>query len=224
MARSRRRRWPLLVGFLLIVAVAAAAAELLVRGLVEDRIAARVESEWGGTADAAVSSTLVLPQLLSDELSSVELDIRDAAYNSMTGISGHAELENVRWDGNDVSASRSRMEINVPAEGLEQAVSDSLPVDLTDVAISSLPESQQMELASGQQLAVTLLVTPSLEGDAVIIEIDDVQLGGSLPELDLGFGEGSTYSISELSDLPLGLSPTGLTVIDEGVLLTLDSG
>ncbi|NEE03739.1 LmeA family phospholipid-binding protein [Phytoactinopolyspora halotolerans] len=226
MARSRRRRsraWVWLV-VLLVLAALAVGAELLARAVVKDRIAAFVADEWGGTAEVSLGTSPVIPRLINRELATVEIDAQGLSYRSMTGASAHAELTDARWlGGNDISAASAVMDVDVPSEGLEQAIVDALPGQLVDVEVIPLPETEQLEVRAQPEGAATLVVTPGLDGDSVIAEIDEVDVGEQLPGLDVEIDQAGTYRISDLSGLPLGLRAQQLTVTGDGVSLNLDS-
>ncbi len=209
---------------LFVLAAMAVGAELLARALIKDRIEAFVSAEWGGTADASFGTTPILPGLFSRELSAVEIDAQGLSYGSMTGASAHAELTDAEWlGGNEISASRAHMEVDVPAEGLEGAIVDALPGGIVGVEVIPVPDSGQLELRAEPEGMATLLVTPGLDGDSVVAEVDDVDVGQEIPGFDVELAEPGTYEISDLSGLPLGLRATELSVTADGVSLTLDS-
>lgn len=208
---------------MLVLAALAIAAELATRELVKGFVADFVESEWGGTADVTLGTSPVLPELLSGELAAVTVTADDLSFEQLIGASARADLEDVRWNGGNVAASRAHVEVDVPAEGLERAVVDAIPGDLADVAVTPRPDSDQLELEDEPDGRVTMLVTPRVDGNVVVAAVDDVELAAELPDLDVGLDQADTYELADLSDLELGLRPTRIAVTELGVTLVLAS-
>lgn len=208
MTRPTRAR-VLLLALVPALAVVVIVAALVVRGRVEGRVAERLSCRFDGEADVSVSAWRSLTGLATGALGDVRVRIEDA----VAGADVDLVLRDVRRAGDGVDVGSADARIAVPLDGLE------LPLTAEDGHLVV-----RREVLGG---AIEVVLVPHLDGTRVTLEVASMrygereltgrfaeQLAGRLPEVDLA------------DRLPDGMTPTGLEVTDDALVVeaTLDAG
>ena len=225
--RRRRPRALLALGVTVVVLVTGAATEAVLRHRLTARVSDRVEESLGTEPDVSLGATPALWQLTQGSFSHVEVSGSDASYGELSGLAFDADLNGVRQEAGGLAVDGSRVRTVMS----KQALADSV-VRMTGgsasgqpPAVTTDPGSSELVLHTGPGQLVSVAMCPESDGDEIRLERDRVLVAGqSVPDETADRLLGDTPVGVDLSGLPLGLKPSGLSVTDQGLRVDLEGG
>lgn len=227
----RRRRWPWVVGILIVViALLVVAAEFLARSLLPGIVRGIVIEQLDLPADQELDVTaggILLPQLIGGRLDELRLQ---ADSITVGGITGAADVTatgvGVRGDSLDAAIGTIRIE-----ESQFTALLDGtdLPIDAIAFEGENVTATGAVSVL-GMSLPISLTALPGAEeGDVTLtpialrlggVEIDADQVADRLG--DLGQRITDTQRICIADRLPAGVTLTGLSIDGSEAVIALD--
>ncbi len=232
----RRRKWPwITLGAVLVILVAVAVvAEIVLRQVAHDQIAAQVASGLSlpadKTVDVEVGGGPMLFQLASGSLSEVSVSIDDVTFGQLRG-DVDAELTGVPLDASghvstiDLTLSMPESAMSALSGNLSGLPLDSITLDEPEIVTSS------HFTVFGIQVPIGMGLTPSVEGGALVFTPSSIRVAGSDFSADSlrnapGFGSLATRLLDQrpvcaVDGLPKGVALTDADVVGDQLVLKI---
>jgi hypothetical protein len=236
-APRRRRVWPwVLLGVVVLLALAAVAADALVRGIAEKAIAQELGSALEVPADTDVEVRIgggsVLLQALGGSLDRVDVAVDDLTLGTLTGDL-RLVAEGVPFDA--ASPTRElRVRYAIPESALAALTPEIAGVTIDDVAL----DGQEVVASGGATvfgaaLELGLGLTPSAVDGELAFEPTSIRIGGDrltaeqLRANPIFGGLADTLlqprRVCVADQLPAALTVTGLEVAGSELVATLEA-
>lgn len=230
-AAPRRRRWPLVVGVMLVLLAALlVTAEVLSRSIVAGVVRDSVIEHLDLPADQQLDVTtagLVVPQLLSGRLDTLELSSDAVTLGGITGAA-HVEARGVAVRGAGLDTASATMRIHADQFAVLLAGSE-LPVERVRVSEPHVTLAGALSLL-GYPVPVALTVEPAADAGELLLtpialEVGEVRWDAADVAGRWGAaGEqlSQTRRVCIADRLPRGVTLTGLRVIGDEVVVDVD--
>jgi hypothetical protein len=209
---------------LTVVLLAATAAELAARTMLQDRLATAAGRALGKDSTVDIDGGPALLALLDRHLDAVTISNDHATLGRIPDVSVRARLQDVRLTGEragTVAAVHAHVEI--PATSLQDLTGTNgsrLPV--TDVRLDEKADTITLGLGQGGLGQAT--VQPRLQDGRVALHLENAEiLGRPAPPRFLDRIQ-NTLTTRTDADYPLGLKATSLDVTTTGLSIGLDAG
>ncbi|MGF6821466.1 hypothetical protein M2317_000352 [Microbacterium sp. ZKA21] len=227
--QPKRKRWPWVVGGIVVVLIVlVVAAELIaravlpgiVRGIVIDQLDLPADQQLDVQAEG-----ILLPQLISGTLTDLKLSTDSVTIGEITGAVDVTAL-GVPLRGGDLESASGTVRID--QDQFEALLGDTdLPIDALTFEAPDVTASGSVDVL-GFSLPLALTATPGAEGGELTLTPVALLIGGV--ELnadqvsdrlgDLGARLTETQHICIADQLPAGLTLTGLTI--DGTAAVID--
>lgn len=227
----RRRGWVVTVAViaaLVLVVAGLIVADAVARQQARAAIAGQLQRGLGLDAPPQVElgGVSFLAQLATGRLESLQAQLPDARLGSITGDL-RISAQGVPLSGHGALSSAS-LTLAVPADQLEQLLSQASPVPLDSVALGngSVTLGTSLDLL-GVPVPVSLVVVPELQGTALRLRPDSVSVGGlqlNAQQLQARLGDAASaltagVSLCLADRIPAGVHPQSVVVTPAGVRL-----
>lgn len=204
----RRVVWFLVV--VVLLAGGAVAADVLVRGQTEDRIAQQTAETFdlAEQPEVTIPGMTFLPQLAGGTIAVVELRAAEATV-------GDVPLRDVVVELRDVDVAEPHTTREVTFRGLVPLEALTAELELSEGFVVVRSEVLGMPL--------TVRATPEADGRAVVVRLDSVEVGGIVvpaSELPAGLVDVLENFRVEVDALPERMVLDDVTVVEGGFLIT----
>lgn len=231
---EKKRRWPWLVGILIVITLAVGAwfaGEFIARGIVTTAIREQVVTQLSLPADQQIDIDLpgqVLPQLISGRIDDLTLSSENVAFGDLSGdIVVRAAGIPIRGDAPAESASATvtldEAQVQALLATIEDFPADTVAIDEPDIAVSMTLRVLALELPVGVGLAPSavaggLVLTPTTlrVADAEISAEALVDQFGAIARTVV-----RDWEVCTAQYLPAGVSLTDVSVQGQTVLADL---
>ncbi|MER8010341.1 LmeA family phospholipid-binding protein [Streptomyces sp. NPDC094149] len=209
---------------LTVVLLAATAAELAARTLLQDRLATAAGRALGKDSTVDIDGGPALLALLDRHLDAVTISNDHATLGRIPDVSVRARLQDVRLTGKRAgTVAAIHAAVEVPATSLQ---------DLTGTKVSRLPvtdvhldeKTDTITLGLGQASLGQATVQPRLEDGRVTLHLENAEVLGRPAPPRLVDRIQNTLTTRTAADYPLGLKATSLDVTPTGLSIGLDAG
>jgi hypothetical protein len=216
--RGRARRIVLIVGLVIVLAVAGTAAglETWARKHYSDCIATQLHQSLGTKVSVHFGWKPLLITNLDHNVGSLTVDSDDAQFGPAVGMKVHATLNNITLQGANATVGSSSTDAVWSDDGIAQTLNG--PVS----GVQSNPGAGTLDVKVLGGLA-DLQLRPRIVGNQ--IQVDTVNadvLGFGIPT-DLVSGIVKTMT-QGLQSYPLNMHPTQLTITNSGIDVKLSGG
>ncbi|TQJ85470.1 LmeA family phospholipid-binding protein [Streptomyces sp. SLBN-31] len=223
-AFRRHRAVSFTVLALTVVLLAATAAELAARTLLQDRLATAAGRALGKDSTVDVDGGPALLALLDRHLDAVTISNDHATLGRIPDVSVRARLQDVRLTGKRAgTVAAIHAAVEVPARSLQDLTgtkASRLPV--TDVHLDE--KTDTITLGLGQAGLGQATVQPRLEDGRVTLHLENAEVLGRPAPPRLVDRIQNTLTTRTAADYPLGLKATSLDVTPTGLSIGLDAG
>lgn len=229
-APHRRRNIALIVIVVLVVALVGVVVggEFYARHRVSSCVANALEKELGGTVDVGLGARPLLLTVFNDTVSSIEVssddvDLTGPGEAGVRDLSLQSTIHDIHLPEGDAPGTVGSSEAHVQWDTDAIASSlQSLPFGALITGVTANPSAGTMDIEALGGLG-TMTLTPAVRGGTVTMDASDVTaLGVGLPT---GAAQQIIDAITKnLSDYPLGMQPTSVSVTDKGLQVELQGG
>lgn len=217
--RRPRRRHRIILASTLAVCVLAAAAELVTRHVLEDKITAAAGKKLSGPVSASIGLTPALIDAATGQIPGVTISAPSTTLCGLHDVSATATLTGVsRSHGTVTTQSTSASVVLTPA-----ALAGQLRRKYPNVAVTTDPAARTVVIGLGQGGLVQIQERASLNGHTLQLAPAAISV--------LGRAQAPTAQITSkltvrrsLAGLPLGLTPRSVSVTPSGLRLDLAAG
>ncbi|MFI8232490.1 LmeA family phospholipid-binding protein [Streptomyces sp. NPDC085900] len=223
-AFRRHRAMSITALALTVVLLAATAAELAARALLQDRLATAAGRALGRNSTVDIDGGPALLALLDRHLDAVTIGNDHATLGRIPDVSVRARLQDVRLTGERAgTVAAIHAAVEVPATSLEDLTGTKgsrLPV--TDVHLDE--KADTITLGLGQAGLGQATLQPRLQDGHVTLHLENAEILGRPAPLRLVDRIQNTLTTRTAADYPLGLKATSLDVTPTGLSIGLDAG
>jgi hypothetical protein len=234
-ARRRRRAWPWLVAFAIVVGLAVVAwfaGEAIAKDIVTKTIREQVVTQLSLPADQEMQvdvASPVIPQLITGTLSEVTITSEDVPMESFVGdVTVHAEDIPIRGGGEMASGTATVVLTEEQVRTLMATV-DGFPVESLGLEAPDITMSTELSVF-GVSIPVAAALTPSAVGGDLVLTPASLQLAGAeigAEDLRDRFGRLSEtvlrdWTVCIAQYIPAGLTLTAVSVDGEQVVAEFD--
>ena len=234
-ARRRRRAWPWLVAFAIVVGLAVVAwfaGEAIAKDIVTKTIREQVVTQLSLPADQEMHvdvASPVIPQLITGTLSEVTITSEDVPMESFVGdVTVHAEDIPIRGGGEMASGTATVVLTKEQVRTLMATV-DGFPVESLGLEAPDITMSTELSVF-GVSIPVAAALTPSAVGGDLVLTPASLQLAGAeigAEDLRDRFGRLSEtvlrdWTVCIAQYIPAGLTLTAVSVDGEQVVADFD--
>ena len=234
-ARRRRRAWPWLVAFAIVVGLAVVAwfaGEAIAKDNVTKTIREQVVTQLSLPADQEMQVDVdspVIPQLITGTLSEVTITSEDVPMESFVGdVTVHAEDIPIRGGG-EMGSGTATVVLTEEQVRTLMATVDGFPVESLGLEAPDVTMSTELSVF-GVSIPVAAALTPSAVGGDLVLTPASLQLAGAeigAEDLRDRFGRLSEtvlrdWTVCIAQYIPAGLTLTAVSVDGEQVVADFD--
>ena len=234
-ARGRRRAWPWLVAFAIVVGLAVVAwfaGEAIAKDIVTKTIREQVVTQLSLPADQEMQvdvASPVIPQLITGTLSEVTITSEDVPMESFVGdVTVHAEDIPIRGGG-EMGSGTATVVLTEEQVRTLMATVDGFPADSLGLEAPDITMSTELSVF-GVSIPVAAALTPSAVGGDLVLTPASLQLAGAeidAQDLRDRFGRLSEtvlrdWTVCIAQYIPAGLTLTAVSVDGEQVVAEFD--
>jgi hypothetical protein len=216
----RRRLWRLLAGGLAVGVLVAGAAEGVTRHVIEQRIAAAVHKRLSGPVDVGIGPTPALIDVVTRHFAKITVQAPSTSVCQLQAVDVSAAIT-------DVHSSRGQeyaQGVDADAVITTTTISDLLAGKIANATITTNPSAGTLDIGIYGGL-VQLDERASLDGDTVRFSPASVSIMGRPAPSSLQTKIDSRLTVQHsLSGLPEHLTPSSLTVTEQGIRVSLAAG
>ena len=233
--RRRRRAWPWLVAFAIVVGLAVVAwfaGEAIAKDIVTKTIREQVVTQLSLPADQEMQvdvASPVIPQLITGTLSEVTITSEDVPMESFVGdVTVHAEDIPIRGGG-EMGSGTATVVLTEEQVRTLMATVDGFPVESLGLEAPDITMSTELSVF-GVSIPVAAALTPSAVGGDLVLTPASLQLAGAeidAQDLRDRFGRLSEtvlrdWTVCIAQYIPAGLTLTAVSVDGEQVVAEFD--
>jgi hypothetical protein len=233
--RRRRRAWPWIVAFAIVIGLAIAAwfaGEAIAKDIVTKTIRDQVVTQLSLPADQEMQVDIaspVIPQLITGTLSEVTITSEDVPMESFVGdVTVSAQDIPIRGGGEMGSGTATVVLTEDQLRTLMETV-DDFPADSVGLEAPDVTMSTELSVF-GLSIPVAAALTPSAVGGDLVLTPASLQLGGAeigAEDLRDRFGRLSEtvlrdWTVCIAQYIPAGLTMTAVAVDGEQVVADFD--
>ena len=233
--RRRRRAWPWLVAFAIVVGLAVVAwfaGEAIAKDIVTKTIREQVVTQLSLPADQEMQvdvASPVIPQLITGTLSEVTITSEDVPMESFVGdVTVHAEDIPIRGGG-EMGSGTATVVLTEEQVRTLMATVDGFPVESLGLEAPDVTMSTELSVF-GVSIPVAAALTPSAVGGDLVLTPASLQLAGAeigAEDLRDRFGRLSEtvlrdWTVCIAQYIPAGLTLTAVSVDGEQVVADFD--
>lgn len=234
--RRRRRMWPWLVAFGVVIALTAVAVvvgEQVARDVVATTVREQVVTRLDLPADQEVAVDVagpsVLLQLATGSLGEVRIASDDVAFGPLSGDVVVTAQDVPVWGGGDISGATAEVTLDETQVRALLATIDGFPADTVGLGQSDVTVSTELSLF-GAPVPIVVTLTPSAADGGIVLTPVSLEVAGAQLSADdirarfggIADGVVKDWPVCVAQYLPSAVTVTGAAVEGGRAVLTAD--